>query len=138
MTDQLDFGRKIQDRQPFNNHVGFQITALGADGSVMELEIGDHHKQERGFVHGGVMAAMADTTLTYAAGAQMGPVLTSEFKINYTRPGIGQRLIARAEVLSRGRTQAVVQCRIFAVNDGVEKMCAVAQGTIVAVPLDRD
>ncbi|WP_121061816.1 PaaI family thioesterase [Chachezhania antarctica] len=134
MTDGLDFGKTILDRQPFNRFVGFTLTRLDEGGAEMRLEVGDDHKQERGFVHGGVMAAMADTTLTYAAGVQMGPVLTSEFKINYVRPGIGDRLIARAEVVAKGRTQAVCQCRIFVENEGAEKLCAIAQGTIVAVP----
>jgi len=135
MTDQLDFGQTILEKQPFNRFVGFALTKLDETGAEMVLDVEDHHKQERGFVHGGVMAAMADTTLTYAAGVQMGPVLTSEFKINYVRPGIGDRLIGRAEVISKGRTQAVCQCRIYVVKEGEEKLCALAQGTIVAVPV---
>ena len=58
-------------------------------------------------------------------------LLTSEMKINYVRPGVGERLVARAEAVAVSRQQAVCRCDVFAVADGVEKLCAVAQGTIV-------
>jgi uncharacterized protein (TIGR00369 family) len=74
---------------------------------------------------------MADNALTYAGGTAMGvPVITSEFKINYLRPALGERLIARARAVHAGRSQAVCRCEIFTVQDGVEKLCAIAQGTI--------
>ena len=73
-----------------------------------------------------------DNALTFAGGTVLKGVLTLEMKINYTRPGVGERLIARAEVLSFGRTQAVCHCKIYAVKDGNEKLCAAAQGTIVS------
>jgi uncharacterized protein (TIGR00369 family) len=62
------------------------------------------------------------------------PVVTSEFKINYLRPAVGERLLARAEAVHHGKSQAVCRCEVFAVQGGQEKLCAVAQGTIAALP----
>ena len=78
---------------------------------------------------------LADNALTYAGGSVVGDgaVLTLEMKINYIRPGLGEHLVARAEVISAGRRQAVVQARVFAVKDGEEKLIAAAQGTVMAV-----
>ena len=59
--------------------------------------------------------------------------MTSEFKINYLRPAIGETLIARASVLSSGKKQAVCECKISVVSDKGEVMVAVAQGTISKV-----
>ena len=59
---------------------------------------------------------------------------TSELKVNYLRPARGDWLVARAETLHCGRTQAVCRCEVYAVADGVEKLCAAAQGTIAALP----
>lgn len=58
-------------------------------------------------------------------------MLTAEYKINYVRPAQGEHLIARASVLTSTSRQAVCRCDIFAVRDGQEYICAVAQGTIV-------
>src|SRR5690606_31835458 len=85
------------------------------------------------FAHGGVVSYLADNALTYAGGAALGTaVVTSEYKINYLRPALGDRLVARASVLHAGRNQAVCRCDVFAVaRDTGETLCAVAQGTIV-------
>ena len=52
-------------------------------------------------------------------------------KINYSRPAIGERLIARAEVESHGKRQAVCSCKVYALKDGEENLCAIAQGTVL-------
>ncbi|MCY1366681.1 hypothetical protein D9M69_535860 [compost metagenome] len=79
---------------------------------------------------------MADNALTFAGGSALRvPVVTSEFKINYVRPAIGQRLIARARAVHTGSSQAVCTCEVVAVaDDGTEKLCALAQGTIAKLP----
>jgi len=58
------------------------------------------------------------------------PVVTSEYKINYVRPAIGERLIARARAVHVSQSQAVCQCEVFALTAGQETLCAIAQGTI--------
>jgi uncharacterized protein (TIGR00369 family) len=60
-------------------------------------------------------------------------VVTSEYKINYLRPALGESLIARATVLYAGKSQAVCRCDVLAVTAGAEKLCATAQGTIVPI-----
>ena len=37
----------------------------------------------------------------------------------------------RAEPVASGKAQAVCRCEVVALADGAEKLCAVAQGTIV-------
>ena len=87
------------------------------------------------FVHGGVIGYAADNALTYAGGtALLVPVVTSEFKINHLCPAIGERLIARAQAVHTGKSQAVCRCDVFVVQNGQEKLCAVAQGTIASLP----
>ncbi|WP_353652900.1 PaaI family thioesterase [Zhongshania aliphaticivorans] len=70
----------------------------------------DELKQQHGFVHGGVVSYLADNALTYAGGSVLGDSVTSEYKINCLRPALGEKLVAKATVLSSGKTQAVCQC----------------------------
>jgi len=75
-----------------------------------------------------VVSYLADNALTYAGGSALGfAVVTSEFKINYVRPAIGERLIARAEAVALSRSQVVCRCDVLAWRGGEEKLCAVAQ-----------
>ena len=107
---------------------------LGVDGGLHSLHL-LAHRVEFGFAHGGVISYIADNALTFAGAIRLGTSsVTAEMKINYIRPAIGDHLIARAQAISGGRSQAVTRCDVFVVSDGEEKLCAAAQATIVALP----
>jgi uncharacterized protein (TIGR00369 family) len=131
----LAMGREVLASQPFSTLIGAELAALSPGRCELQVPITEAVKQQHGFVHGGVLSYAADNALTYAGGTALRvPVVTSEFKINYLRPAIGERLIARAHAVHTGKSQAVCRCDVFVVKDGEEKLCAVAQGTIAALP----
>ena len=131
----LAMGREVLASQPFSQLIGAELVALSPGRCELHVPITEAVKQQHGFVHGGVLSYAADNALTYAGGTALRvPVVTAEFKINYLRPAIGERLIARAEAVHTGKSQAVCRCDVFVVKDGEEKLCAVAQGTIAALP----
>ena len=131
----LAMGREVLARQPFSVLIGAELHALTPGQCELHVPVSDSIRQQHGFVHGGVISYAADNALTYAGGTAMQvPVVTSEFKINYVRPAVGERLIARAHAAHHGKSQAVCRCDVFVVKDGTEKLCAVAQGTITALP----
>ncbi len=123
-------------RQPFSQVMKTRLIRAEVGGSCeFHVPIEAQVTQHLGMVHGGVLAYAADTGLTFAAGIAYGvPVITSEFKINFLRPALGEVLIARAEVVHKGRNQAVTRCELYVLKDGQEKHCATAQGTIVVLP----
>ncbi|MDT8998600.1 PaaI family thioesterase [Paucibacter sp. APW11] len=128
----LAMGREVLGQQAFSTLLGAELTALSPGQVELRLALTDQLKQQNGFAHGGVISYLADNALTFAGGTAMQvPVLTSEFKINYVRPGVGDRLIARASALAVSKSQAVCRCEVFALSGGEEKLCALAQGTIV-------
>lgn len=128
----LNLGKQTLAAQPFSQLVGAELTTFKAGEVVFEIPIRDELLQHHGFVHGGVLSFAADNALTFVGGTVLGPeIITSEYKINYLKPGMGEKIIARATVLSSGKRQAVCRCDIFTVIDNEEKLCAVAQGTIV-------
>lgn len=131
MAPDLQFGRELLAQQPFSALLGTELTLYDGSTAQLELAITDGIKQQHGFVHGGVVSYLADNALTYAGGMALGPaVVTAEYKINYLRPALGERLIARASVLHAGKTQAVCRCEVYTLKAGAETLCAAAQGTI--------
>ena len=135
----LALGQKVLAAQPFSALLGTEIILFTPKKTELALNITDEIKQQHGFVHGGVLSYLADNALTFAGGAALGGggVVTNEMKINYLRPAVGDRLIARAEAIYAGRSQAVCRCDVYAVKDGVESLCAAAQGTIAALPAPK-
>ncbi len=126
----LDRGRRVLSEQPFSVLIGSQLEKLDDRGVELSLGLRPDHLQQHGFAHGGVVSYLADNALTYAGGTVLGDSVTLEFKINYVRPAIGEKLIARAHVKAYGKSQAVCDCDVYALKDGAEKLCATAQGTI--------
>jgi uncharacterized protein (TIGR00369 family) len=134
MTDWLALGKQILASQPFSVLLGTELVSLERGKAELALKLTPQMLQQHGFAHGGILSYLADNALTFAGGLAMGvPVVTAEIKINYVRPGIGDSLIARAHAMHVGKSQAVTRCDVFAVKDRQEKLCAVAQGTIVAM-----
>ena len=134
MDEMLTMGRQVLAMQPFSVLIGAELTVFSAGHTELKIPIRPELKQQHGFVHGGVISYAADNALTYVGGSVLGPaVVTSEFKINYLRPGLGDFIVARASVIYAGKNQAVCRCDIYAVSEGKESLCATAQGTISTI-----
>jgi len=94
--------------------------------------------QQDGYVHAGIITAIADTACGYAAYSLMPPesdVLAVEFKVNLLRPAKGEMFLAHAEVIKPGRTLTVVRADVFA-RSGVDEwqLIATMQGTMMRLP----
>jgi len=127
------FAQQIFASQPFSRFIGAELTASSPGSAELILTIQDHHKQQHGFVHGGVLAYLADNAITFAGGLALGGnALTVEFKINYLRPAIGTQVIARARAEGVGKRTAVCRCELHISDGHSEKLCALAQGTVMA------
>src|SRR3546814_6907780 len=88
--------------------------------------------QQNGFLHGGVIATVADVAGGYASYSLFDDardVLTVEFKLNLLAPALGPFVTAVGEVLRSGRTLTVCSLRIFDHHAGEPSQCAAGQQT---------
>ncbi len=132
MDEILKIGNEILKSQPFSKFINSEITGLSPGYAELSLKITENVKQQFGFVHGGVISYVADTAIAFAGGSVLGrKILTLEYKINFLKPAVGEKLIGRARVIYSSKSHAVCHCDVFFVNEGKETLCAVAQGTIV-------
>jgi uncharacterized protein (TIGR00369 family) len=92
--------------------------------------------QQHGFLHAGIVAAIADSSCGYAAFSLMpadAAVLSAEFKINLLRPASGALFLARGRVLKPGRRVMACAADVFAVQDDNELLIASMLGTMMVV-----
>ncbi len=125
--------QRIFSTAPFIQHVGMRLLDAGEGWCETEIEIGQQHEQQDGFIHAGVQATMADHSAGTAAATLIRPgqyVLTVEFKINLLRPAKGKQLRCRAEVLRPGKTLTVVESSLL-----TEKL--VSKATVTIAVLDK-
>jgi uncharacterized protein (TIGR00369 family) len=96
--------------------LGFDVESVHDGRAVFLLDVKPIHKQIHGVVHGGILAALADTTAAIAAYTTVPrgvELATLELKINYLEPVPGGRVKADARVLRAGRNFIVTECDIF-------------------------
>jgi uncharacterized protein (TIGR00369 family) len=94
---------------------GFELAEAQPGRVILRMRVGRRHLQVHGVVHGGVLAALADTAgglATYMALPRGPRVATIEMKINYLEAVEGGTVEAEARVIRRGRHVAVVDCDI--------------------------
>jgi acyl-CoA thioesterase len=95
---------------------GFELEAAEPGRAVLRMRVTSKHKQVHGVVHGGVLAALADTAgglATYMVVPPGTRLATVEMKINYLEPVDRGTIVAQARVLRRGRNFAVVDCDVL-------------------------
>src|SRR5208337_1671487 len=96
--------------------LGFDVESVHDGRAIFRLDVRPKHKQIHGVVHGGILAALADTTAAIAAYTMIPrgtELATLELNINYLEPVPGGRVKADARVLRSGRNFVVTECEIF-------------------------
>ena len=104
-------------RQGLMTHLGAELVEVGAGTCAISCRPRPELSQQHGYVHAGVVAAIADSAAGYAAMSltpEGSEVLTVEFKLNLLAPAAGDLLIARGAVLRAGRTLTVCEARVAA------------------------
>ena len=108
----------VQERIRTSNtakQLGFGVEKAERGKVTLRMPVKALHKQVYGVVHGGVLAALADTAgglATYMACPRGTRVATVEMKINFLEAVEAGTVFAEAEVVRRGRHIAVVDCDV--------------------------
>ena len=96
--------------------LGFDVESVHEGRAIFRMQVRPRHKQIHGVVHGGILAALADTTAAIAAYTAIPrgvEIATLELKINYLEPVPGGTVKADARVLRAGRNFIVTECEIY-------------------------
>ncbi len=131
-------------RIPFNRLLGIHVVSLGRERVVLDLPMKDEliGNFVQGILHGGVISSLLDVTGGAMAligalerhrelpgherMARLSKLGTIDLRIDYLRPGRGQRFTAHAVPLRAGNKVAVIRSELHA-DDGA--LVAVGTGT---------
>ncbi len=117
-------------------HLGAAMTKVEPGLVEIEMPFGEELTQQHGFYHAGGIAAVVDTAGGFAGSTLFAAddgVLTVEFKLNLLSPADGDLLIARGEVIKPGRTLTITKGEVFIRKNGVTKLCALMQQTLMRI-----
>ena len=116
MTTQKELARRLR-KSNAGTLFGFELQSAWRGRAALRMRVRAKHKQVHQVVHGGVIAALADTAggmATYMSVPRGSRVATLEMKINFLEPVDRGTIVAEARVLRRGRNFTVVDCDVRA------------------------
>jgi uncharacterized protein (TIGR00369 family) len=121
-------------RQPAMALIGASLLVLEPGRVEVSFPFKRELTQQDGFIHAGIITTAADSACGYAALSSMpagSEVLSVEFKLNLLRPAAGERFVARAHVLKRGKTLTAVRADVYALMGVQERLIAAMQATMI-------
>src|SRR5262245_59479618 len=113
--EHLEYAQSRVRLSKFSALMGFEVAKLSDGGAILTVRTEDRHRQVHNVMHGGVIAALADTAAAIAAYTKVPrgtEVVTIELKINYLLPVSEGKLTAEGKVLRAGRNFIVVECDV--------------------------
>ena len=120
-------------RGNFNDVMGFEVLEARRGFARVGLPVRPALFQPHGVVHGGALAALADTAggvgsyVSYPVGTE---VMTVEMKVNFLRPASQGVLVGEAKALHLGRKTSVWEIRVLGEE---EKLACFASATYMVV-----
>ncbi len=122
----------------FDALIGLQYEVAGPELARGTVEVADHHKQPYGIVHGGVLAAIAESLASAATAAAVIPegmiAVGLSNQTSFLRPVTGGTIHAEARRRHRGRTTWVWEVDL---TDDEGRLCAIVRMTIAVRPLPQ-
>ena len=134
-----DYAARVRssfDRQGAMRLIGACLADVRPGYCAIELPYRDELTQQHGYIHAGIVSAIADSAGGYA-GFTLFPadasVLTVEYKLNLLAPAKGERLIAEAEVVKPWRTLVITRGEVYAEDGDRRQLCAIMQQSLIVL-----
>ncbi len=120
----------VEQRIPFNKVLGLSLERLASDRATLSFSLREDllGNTRRSMLHGGVIAAVLDTaggvmaflaSLDRSTGQDhairlksLERISTIDMRVDYLRPGIGERFSATSFILRAGQTVAVIRSEL--------------------------
>ncbi|OWY25073.1 PaaI family thioesterase [Sphingobacteriales bacterium UPWRP_1] len=127
---------KMMRQNHFMHFIGFEVTKVAPGVVEGQLVLQNHHRQQNGYAHGGIMTTLCDTVAGFAAFTLIAPelhVVTAEIKVVYYRPAIADVLFAHGRVDKPGAKLHFCESEVFGWVNNQKKVFAKATATMIVV-----
>jgi|ERR1035437_623517 acyl-CoA thioesterase len=134
ITDEhREFAANALRSLPFSKLIGMELVDLRPDQATIKIEMRDDLRQPSGVLHGGVTAALIDTSMAFAVGTRLGlreMTATIDLTVHYLRPHMTGSFTCTAKIVRAGKRIFTVSAEVVN-EDG--KLIATAISTFTRV-----
>lgn len=108
-------------------HMNFEVQSINKGLVSLKLTNREEFNNIKGTIHGGIIAALLDTTMGMTARTILkGSPVTIQLNIQYVKPAINETLFSKSEIINISRQVCFLEGQIF---NEADKMIAFATGT---------
>lgn len=114
--------REAFEEVPFARLLGMELGELRRGAATLHLEAREELKRNRGILHGGVVASLADTAAAFAILTITEPgqgSTTVDLTVHYLRPLAEGRATAHARIVRAGRRIMVISVDVLDENQAL-------------------
>ena len=119
---------------PFHRWAGMELVQVGDGHAEVVLDLDEHHFNPQRIVHGGVIAAIADTAIGLALRSMLPAGLThrtAQLNVHFLAKGEGDRVTARGRSLHLGRRMGYGEAEV---TDTGGRVLARAPAPFIVLP----
>ena len=130
----LEQVQALVSRAPYHQWLGLTVTAVTDDSIEIKAKWREEWvvNTERGYVHGGVLAALIDLAADWAMVKQTGRgVPTIDLRVDYHAAAMPGDLTARGKVIRFGSQFSTAEAQVL---DAAGKLLASGRGTYFTAP----
>jgi uncharacterized protein (TIGR00369 family) len=119
----------------FNQWAQVEVEAAELGRCSLAMRWRPEFGQYSGLLHTGMITALLETSCGFAAGTQVGELITSQISVSFVAPAIGRHFRADASLVRAGRRQAFSDARLYARTDGgKDVLVATAHAVLLLQP----
>jgi acyl-CoA thioesterase len=121
-------------RSPFHQWAGLELIEVGDGSAELRMALRPHHFNPQGLVHGGIITAIADTSIGLALRSKLKAGYThrtAQLNVHFLAKGAGNVLVGRGRALHLGQSMGYGEAEV---EDGTGQVLARASGTFIVLP----
>jgi uncharacterized protein (TIGR00369 family) len=110
------------------------LRSVGGGGAELTMDLLPQHFNPQGIVHGGIISALADTSIGLALRSKLRPGFThrtAQLNVHFLAKGEGNRLVGRGRAIHLGTRMGYGESDV---EDGEGRLIARASATFVVLP----
>ncbi len=119
---------------PFHRWAGMELIDVGDGDAEVAMDLHPHHFNPQGMVHGGIISAIADTSIGLALRSKLPAGMThrtAQLDVHFLAKGSGNRLIGRGRAVHLGQRTGYGEAEVV---DAGGRVLARASATFIVLP----
>jgi uncharacterized protein (TIGR00369 family) len=131
---QLDLLKERIRTSPFHQWAGMELVSVGDGQAAVSMRLEAHHFNPQGIVHGGIIAAVADTSIGLALRSKLKAGFThrtAQLNVHFLAKGEGDVLVGRGRSVHLGQRMGYGEAEV---TDAQGRLLARATATFIVLP----